>query len=244
MSAIPGSDDIKVVLTDRIGDLDDGLRLVHEGFVESGYMAPDPSGRRVIPQYLTPGIAFALATLHDEVIAVCTLIPDGPYGLPSEHEMPAEMDEARRRIGRLVEVGSLVVAREHRALSRRAVVMMFVAHFRRMFHQDIADGAVCTVAPDGARFHKSVLGMQPLGEQRMLLGAPAVLLANDFAGMRDYLAAPGGILRRTAAALFHDPDPEWLESRVGSIGRGVELAPAPLERFSLPVAPVATLPAA
>lgn len=244
MSTLPRNDEIAVILTDRIGDLDAGLRLVHEGFVESGYMAPHPSGRRVIPQYLTPGIAFALAMLRDEVIAVCALIPDGPYGLPSEAEMPGEMNEARRRIGRVVEVGSLVVAREHRALSRKAVVMMFVAHFRRMFHQDIADGAVCTVSPDATRFHTSVLGMQPLGEERMLLGAPAVLLANSFTGMREYLAAPGGILRRTAAALFQDPDPRWLESRVGTIGRGVELEPLPLDGFSLPGAPVASLPAA
>ncbi|MCB0880756.1 MAG: hypothetical protein KDC33_00855 [Thermoleophilia bacterium] len=211
------TEQLGVVLTDRIRDLDPALVLVHDGFVESGFMSPTPSGRRVLPHYLTPGTVFALAYLGDRAVAACCVVPDGPYGLPSEAEMPLEVAAARALGGAPFELGSLVVAREHRGVSRHAVLMMIVAHLRRLTYEGGPDVAICTVAPEQARFYASCFGMRPLGEERALYGAPAVLMALPLHEMREYISGPGGIMRRSAGALFHDPHPTWLTSHAGAV---------------------------
>lgn len=210
------SEPLTVLLTDRIRDLDPALSLIHDGFVEAGYMAPTASGRRVIPHYLAADTAFAIARLGDEAVAACCITVDGPHGLPSEAEMPDEIAEARQ-MGLLFEVGSLVVARAHRNLSRRALMMMLMAHLRLQTYSGPATAAVCSVAPEQARFYQSALGMHVVGKERMLLGAPAVLLGMPLADMREYIVNPGGILRRTAGELFLDPEATWLESCVGAV---------------------------
>lgn len=223
------TEQLRVVLTDRIRDLDPALALVHDGFVESGFITPQASGRRVLPHYLTPGTVFAIAYRGDDAVAACCVIPDGPHGLPSEGEMPDEVHAARALGGAPFELGSLVVARGHRDVSRHAVLMMIVAHLRRLTYEGGPDVAICTVAPEQARFYASGFGMRALGEERMLYGAPAVLMALPLCDMRDYISGPGGIMRRTAGALFHDPYAAWLTSHAGAVH-----PPAPVVRLGTP----------
>lgn len=201
---------IEITLTDRIGALDEALVLVHDGFVESGYITPHPTGRRVIPHYLNPGTCFALAHVDGVLAGTCALIPDGPMGLPSEDVFADEFAQVRE-MGEAVEVGSLVVAPAFRAMTLHVVTMMFVAHLRRLVVRGNDSIPVCTVAPGQARFYHNIMGMAPIGEERDLLGAPAVMLINSADGIREWVSSGTAITRRRAGELFWEPYPAWLQ---------------------------------
>ncbi len=46
-----GMNGLTVVLSDQLAEIDQAMALVHDGFVESGFMEPEASGRRAIPHY-------------------------------------------------------------------------------------------------------------------------------------------------------------------------------------------------
>lgn len=200
---------LSVVLTDRIGEIDEALALVHDGFLESGYIEPSPSGRRVMPHYLTPGIAFALANQRGRTIGVVTSVPDGPYGLPSEEVFHREFDEVRTMGGPVIEVGSLVVHRDHRAQTRSILLMLLMAILQRSVITTPDEVGTCTVLPEQGRFYSAALGMKVVGEVRDLYGAPAVLLASRMDDIARWVTSGTGILRRTAGGFFRDDRSGW-----------------------------------
>ncbi|MFN8121809.1 MAG: hypothetical protein U0237_05210 [Thermoleophilia bacterium] len=204
---------LTVTLSDQLAEIDAAMVLVHDGFVESGFMDPEPSGRRVIPHYLTPGTFFALAHLDGVPIGAMSVIPEGPWGLPSAHTFGEEM-AAAGELGPLVEVGSLVVAAEHRALTRQ-VFMHQVAAVIRVLHARGDDPVpFVTVAPEQERFYTALFGLERYGAERPLYGVPAVGLAHRIGHVVDHVFTGSTMARRTMARLISDPDPAWLRNRL------------------------------
>ncbi|MCC6833031.1 MAG: hypothetical protein IT200_16985 [Thermoleophilia bacterium] len=204
---------LTVTLSDQLAEIDAAMVLVHDGFVESGFMDPEPSGRRVIPHYLTPGTFFALTHLDGVPIGAMSVIPDGPWGLPSAHAFGDAM-AAAAELGPVVEVGSLVVAAEHRSLTRQ-VVMHQVAGVIRVLHARGDDPVpFITVAPEQARFHTALFGLERFGAERPLYGVPAVGLANRISQVAEHVFLGGTMARRTVAGLVSEPQPRWLRNRL------------------------------
>ena len=115
-------DRITVTVTDRISAIDAALTLVHDGFVESGFMRPQRARRRVIPQYFNPGTFFAVAYIAGRPAGALVSVPDGPFGLPSEAVYPEEFSRIRAT-GVPIETGSLAIAPAARAHKRRLLTM-------------------------------------------------------------------------------------------------------------------------
>lgn len=210
--------DVTVTLSDRLVDIDRVIAVVHEGFVEAGFLEPQPSGRRVIPHYLTPGAAFILARVDGTDAGSCTVIPDGPYGMPSEHAFGREMAEARESGARLVEVGSLAVVPSQRAASRRLVTHLMATAVRVLVEADV--DTVITVAPEQERFYAATFGFRKIAGPVLLYGAPAILVRTSSSEMLEHLAMGTAISRRTMFGLVADPAPDWLiDRRVARVGR-------------------------
>ena len=95
VDAMPAVDEIDVTASDRVEDIDEALMVVHDGFVEAGYLDPTPSGRRMHPAYLNPGTVFFVARVDGETVGTCALIADGPFGLPSDRAFAEENDLLR-----------------------------------------------------------------------------------------------------------------------------------------------------
>ena len=92
---LPATDEIEIVLSDRVEDVGEVLSVVHDGFVEAGFTPPQPSGKRLHPSYLNPGTVFALARIDGEPVGAAVVVVDGPFGLPSDRAFAEENDALR-----------------------------------------------------------------------------------------------------------------------------------------------------
>jgi|GEM_PF-5178736 len=202
---------LRITLSDRLSDIDRVIAVVHDGFVDAGFLNPQRSGRRVIPHYLTPGAAFILGEVGGEAVGACTVVPDGPWGIPSEHAFPEAVARLRAGGPPLAEVGSLAVSPRHRAMSRHLVMHLTAAATRVVTEMDHT--VVITIAPAQERFYRGTFGFVRVAGPHDLYGAPAILVVTTSEGLRDHLACGTAMARRTMAALVSDPAPDWLVDR-------------------------------
>jgi hypothetical protein len=184
---------------------------VHDGFVEAGYMAPQPSGRRMIGPYLNDGVTFSLAYVREEIAGVLALIPDGPFGLASDDAFHDRMD-LLRSAGPLFESGSLVVRRSCRRHTRR-ILAGLVAASMRVLRETPGATTVVSVEPGQASFYWSLFGATPVCEPRDHYGAPAVLLAADYPRMVDLMNRSRTNGQRMVRDLVLGSGSPWLVDR-------------------------------
>jgi hypothetical protein len=206
---LPG---LRVVATDRWEDVDEALAVVHDGFVEAGYLEPQPSGRRMIAPYLNPGTVFFLATVDGEPVGALALIPDGPFGLPSDRSFREELDLIRRSGTPIFEAGSLVVRGPWRRHTR-AIVAALVGASMRVFRETPGAVAVISVEPRQESFYRSMLAAERVAEPRPLFGAPALLLASTYEGMVDVMLSPRTTGQRLLRDLVLGRDASWIVDR-------------------------------
>ncbi|WP_217913033.1 N-acyl amino acid synthase FeeM domain-containing protein [Miltoncostaea marina] len=205
--------EIDVVLTDRAEDVDEALEVIHDGFVEAGYMAPRRSGRRMHASYLNPGTAFVLARMDGRAVGACALIADGPFGLPSDRAFAEENDALRARAGRLFEGGSLSVRGDARRHTRRIMMRLAAAISRLTIVTDPTAHVVIAVTPESARFYGAMLGTCEISGVRPLYEAPAVLLRTSGTEILEHTAQRATSLQRTMDALVTETQPSWLRDR-------------------------------
>jgi len=207
-----GSRTVTVTSSDRWEDVTVALQVVHDGFVEAGYMDPQPSGCRMISPYLNPGTIFFVAHIDGEAVGALALIPDGPFGLPSDRAFREELD-AMRATGRpLFECGSLVVREEWRRHTRR-VVAGLVAAAMKVFRQTLNANVVISVEPGQGGFYASMLSARPVAEPRPLFGAPALLLESTYDDMVDVMTESSSNGHRMLRELVFGPDEGWSVQR-------------------------------
>lgn len=206
--------DIDVAISDQVEDVDDALRIVHDGFVEAGYVDPQPSGRRIHHSYLNPGTTFFVARINGEPVGACAFIADGPFGLPSDRAFAEENDALRAGTSDLVrEIGSLVVRSAHRRSTRRIVMRLFAALVRLSIDEFPAAPLTMAVAPENERFYESLCATQRLAGSRPLYGAPAMLLLTGGGLAADHCAQRATPSHRRIDALVAEPNPSWLTDR-------------------------------
>ena len=213
--APPATREIELVVSDRVEDVDDALAVVHEGFVESGFMLAQRSGRRFHPAYLNPGTMFAVARIDGEPIGAAAMIVDGPFGLPCERAFAEEVDALRAvSASPIVECGSFAVLAPWRRHTRRVFVRIMAA-FARIALEEFPDApGLMTVSPETERFYGSFGGFTRIADERPLFGAPALLMLSPNAveaSRHHRLGTTQG--QRTIDRLTHEPDPRWLVDR-------------------------------
>lgn len=214
VEAETATSEIDVVVSDRVEDIDDALSVIHDGFVEAGYMEPQPSGRRMHPAYLNPGTMFLVARIQGEPVGASAFIADGPFGLPSDRAFAEENGLLREQSDHVLhEAGSLVVLSAHRRSTRRIVMRLF-AGLTRMAIQDFPAAPVpLVVAPENERFYGSLLGAPKIGTERSLFGAPAILLRTSGTAVAAHCSRRATPSQRLMDALLTEVSPSWLTDR-------------------------------
>ena len=209
-SALPTAE-ITVSLADSVADIDRALAVLHDGYVEAGYLTPRPSGRRMHPAYLNPGTIFVLAHMDGEVVGTCAIVADGPFGLPSDRAFQEENDALRATASEgLYECGSLTVSRRHRRHTRRIVMRMF-ATASRVARDEFPDSTVViAVTPENERFYRAIAAAEPVAHSRPLYGAPATLMRTTGALIARHSAGRATPTRRLMDTLMSEADPDWL----------------------------------
>jgi len=146
-----------------VDDLVSAYRLVHDAFVEKGYVNPLPSGMRVRVFEALPETATFVAKVGDRVVGVQGLAVDSPeFGLPSDESFKDEID-ALRLDGRVVcEATNQAIAPEFRNSAVPTELM------RCMFAHALAIGCdelITTISPGHVRFFE-LLGFEQISPVR------------------------------------------------------------------------------
>ncbi|MCX6109059.1 MAG: hypothetical protein NTZ90_05575, partial [Proteobacteria bacterium] len=173
------------------------FRLLHEAYVEAGYMTRDASGMRLSPYQLVPMARTVVAVVDGVVVATCGLIPDSPLGLPMDSVF--DLGHLRRAGGRYGELSALAVKTRYRGQLGRLLFPMI----RYLFDYGKVlglDGLVFCVQPRHFDFYRAFLHAQPLpkgyaAHYGAVSGAPAQAGRMHFAdslrwGQRRYRNAP------------------------------------------------------
>lgn len=163
-----------------VEDLVDGYRLVHDVFVERGYIRPQPFGVRMRAYEALASTATFVAKAADRVVGVQSLVADGcDLGLPSEGAFRAEIGSLRGQGRRICEATSEAVASSFRKTGVPTELM------RCCFAQARAVGCdelVVTVSPGHARFY-GLLGFEQISPMRSYsreIEDPVVLIRLNF----------------------------------------------------------------
>ena len=197
------SDTIRIERATSVADLCSAFKLVHDKYVEAGYIREHRTGMRARKYDTLLNTATFVAKDNDVVVGVTSVIPDSKdLGLPSD-EVFHDRIEHLRNAGRMVCEGSnWVVAPEY----RRSGVLneLMRASFAYAYLQWFDDWIVA-VSPGHAAFFFDFLGFETLGDERNYskdLDDPVILAR---------LALDGLDNRFKDVPLSDDTDEGWLK---------------------------------
>jgi GNAT superfamily N-acetyltransferase len=88
-------------------ELEACFSLLHDAYVESGFMKPDPSGMRVTIYHALPTTTTLCAKWDGEVVGTISLIRESAFGFPLQKIF--DLSGVRQKEGNLTEVSALAV---------------------------------------------------------------------------------------------------------------------------------------
>ncbi len=183
--------DLKIAETKN--ELEAAYKLLHDVYVEKGYMKPHPSEMRIsiynaLPHAITflardsevpfPDGKKAIPSkrIKHKTIGTITLVIDSALGLPMEDIYYEEIQSLRRKYLKLAEVSSLAISPEYRYEKMFMYLNQFLVGFALFAG---VTNLVIAVNPKHADFYKKVLFFEVIGPERSyskVQGAPAVAM--------------------------------------------------------------------
>ena len=165
-------------------DLQEAYRLVHDVYVEAGYIRPDTSGIRLRMFEASPDEATFVAKVGTRIVGVVSVSADSPgLGLPSDGCFKKELEELRAAGARLSEMTNQAVAADFRKSGVATELMRCAAAhvIRGRFDETIA-----VISPNHCPFYK-ILGFREVGTPRSYSETvydPVVALSADLGQYR------------------------------------------------------------
>ncbi len=146
-----------------VDELLGAYRLVHDTFVEQGYILPQPGGVRIRPWELDPSTATFLARKEGQVVGVQTLAFDSAgLGLPSDGAFREEIDALRGPEEIVCEATNEAIAEEFRRSSVPTELMRAIfSHARNAGCTRL----ITTVSPSHTGFYEFI-GFEKVSQVR------------------------------------------------------------------------------
>jgi GNAT superfamily N-acetyltransferase len=145
-------------------ELHEAYALVHDVFVQRGYILPLPGGMRIRPYEALPEMATFIAKAENRVVAVMSVVPDTEeFGLPSDKAFGAEIDSLRAAGRVLCETTNLAVDPNYRNGGVfLELVRCCTAHAAMRGYDD----SFISISEGHALFFESILGFEAWGDRR------------------------------------------------------------------------------
>lgn len=93
-------------------ELEACFKLLHDAYVSSGFMTPDPSGMRVTIYHALPTTTTLCAKIGDQVVGTLSLIRESAIGFPLQRIF--DLTDIREKEGQIAEVSALAVHPRYR----------------------------------------------------------------------------------------------------------------------------------
>ena len=158
-------------------ELEACFKLLHDAYVGSGFMKPDPSGMRVTIYHALPTTTTLCAKFDGEVVGTMSLIRESVFGFPLQTIF--DLTEVRQSGGNIAEVSALAVHPKFRKTGGSILfpLMKFMYEYCTTFFD--TRHLVIAVNPNRIEMYESLLFFQRLTESAVdkydfANGAPAV----------------------------------------------------------------------
>lgn len=168
-------------LTLKIADTKEELEgcfgVLHDTYVESGFMKPDPSGMRLSIHYALPSTTTLCAIYDGKVAGTVSLIRESAIGMPLQDIF--DLTEVRAKGGCIVEISALAVSRMFRKNSGSILLSLMKFAYEYCVTHVNTRHLVIAVNPRHIRRYESLLLFRRLTESVVesydfANGAPAV----------------------------------------------------------------------
>ena len=137
-----------------VADLAEAYTLVHDVFVEQGYIHPAPTGIRVRAFEALPQMVTFLAQIDGKTVAVMSIVQDSSaLGLPSDKAFAKEIGVLRAQGRRLCEITNLAVLSEYRRSNAFPELTRATYAQARAWH---CDDEFIAISPGHATFFEDV----------------------------------------------------------------------------------------
>jgi len=177
-------------------ELEACFALLHEAYVGSGFMKPDPSGLRVTPYHSLPTTTTLCARFDGEVVGTLSIVREGVFGFPMQSAF--DLSEVRSQPGRIAEISALAVRPDFRSTGGKILfpLMKFMYEYCTRYFD--TRHLVIAVNPRHIEMYEALLFFRRLAEHEVSSydfanGAPAI------GATLDLQAAPA-IFRQAYAA--------------------------------------------
>lgn len=168
---------LELKLAETRDELEACFRLLHDAYVEGGFMKPNASGMRVTPFCALPTTTTLCAKYDGQVVGTVSLIGEGVFGFPLQSAFA--LDRVRAKGGNIAEASGLAIHPAFRGNS--AAVLFPLMKFVRQYCVEYFDvqHLVIAVHPDGIDVYESLLFFERLQEDAVdhyefANGAPAI----------------------------------------------------------------------
>ena len=143
-------------------DLESVYRLVHDAYVEQGYIEAQPDGRLLHNSDLDniPETVVLLVEVDKHLLGTVSLTVDGQFGLPVDKDFKATCDVVRNDGRALAGVWRLVT--RHGYVDERRLVMSLIGEVVRQAIEGGVQTCLCAVNTKHEHFYKRLLNMQAI----------------------------------------------------------------------------------
>jgi N-acyl amino acid synthase FeeM len=158
-------------------ELEACFRVLHDAYVQEGFMKPDPSGMRVTIYHALPTTTTLLAKFDDEVVGTISLVRESALGFPMQKIF--HLGEIRHAGGNIAEVSSLAVTRRWQRQGGAILfpLMKFMYEYTTRFFD--TRHLVIAVNPNRIGLYEAILFFKRLKQNQVdhydfVNGAPAI----------------------------------------------------------------------
>ncbi len=173
---------LELKIADSREELEACFSLLHDAYVDSGFMKPDPSGMRVTIYHALPTTTTLCAKYDGQVVGTMSLIRESALGFPLQAIF--DLSGVRAREGNIAEVSALAVHKDFRKTGGAILfpLMKFMYEYCTTFFD--TRHLVIAVNPNRIEMYESLLFFQRLTANIVenydfANGAPAVGAALD-----------------------------------------------------------------
>lgn len=171
------SERLQLKIAETKEELEACFAVLHDAYVDSGFMKPDPSGMRVTIYHALPTTTTLCATYDGQVVGTISLIRESALGVPLQRIF--DLNSVREKEGYIAEVSALAVHRKFRKTGGSILfpLMKFMYEYCTTFFD--TRHLVIAVNPSHIEMYESLLFFKRLPENMVesydfVNGAPAI----------------------------------------------------------------------
>lgn len=175
---------LEIKLADTQDEILESYRILHDAYVEQGYITASANGKRIIKHFCLPTTSTIVAKINGQVVGTLSIIQRTNLGLPFEniYQIPEEYKKSR-----IAEVSSLAIDSKFRLKGGAIFLPMCKFFYEYVANFLLIDRVYISVIPGASKYYESILLFDRLTSKPIkytTVDASVVVLTADLAGLK------------------------------------------------------------